>query len=294
MQNKFDLVIVIPVGPNVSVAYAADTINSIYYNISCSYKIIIIDDSQTGIGNKLQQQFPEADLLETPQNNGRLCGLYITLCMAYKHAIDHYKFRLLFKIDTDALIINKNPEAEAFELFKSNPSIGIAGQHPLQYNNLPWDISWPADRLYRDVASWKIIKNLPLNLVLRKWYLKAIRNGYKRGESVFGGAYFISYTALSALDKEGLLPYQKFKKVFLEEDHLFSLLIKAVGFNLGDLSSGDLPFACAWRGLPASPKELYKQGKKVIHSTRYWKELNEEQIRNYFQTKRLPVQLINN
>ncbi len=287
ISNKLDVLIVIPVGPQASISFTIDTINSIYYNIISTFKIIIIDDSQTGIGKQIKNHFPEVDLLVTEKNNGRLCGLYITLCTAFKHAIDNYDFNLLFKVDTDALIINKNPEAEALKLFNSDESIGMAGQYLLNYNGTKWDLSWPRDRLYTDMYSWKMVHHLFSNISLKKWYKKALHNGYITGESVFGGAYFFSAKCLKELDKEGLLPFKNFKNLKLEEDHLFSLLVKAIGYKLKDLSNGFLPFACSWRGLPAPPEELYEKGKKIIHSTRFWDTTNEEQIRNFFQQKRL-------
>ncbi len=66
----------------------------------------------------------------------------------------------------------------------------------------------------------------------------------------------------------------------------FRLLMMAAGFRFGDLSSDDLPLACTWRGLPASPEELYQKGKKIIHSTRFWKGRKEAQIRQFFKEKR--------
>ena len=285
MQKNYDLIIVIPVGPAASVSFTADTINSIAYNITCSYKIILIDDSQKGLGAEIQKQFLQTDLLLTPQNNGRLCGLYITLCTAYKYAVNNYRFHLLFKVDTDALIINKNPEADAFELFNNNSSIGMAGQYPSTYKGTQWDISWPQWSLNNQLTAWRKFKHFR-NFILNYWYKKALHRGYKTGESVFGGSYFISGKCLKVLNQKGLLPMRMFKKLNLEEDHLFSLLVKAVGFDLGDLSSGNLPFACAWKELPASPEKLFDEGKKVIHSTREYKNLNEADIRRFFQKVR--------
>lgn len=286
MKKNYELVIVIPVGPNASVEFTADTINSIEHYVSSTYKIIVIDDSQKGLGAKIKELFPHTDLLETPQNNGRLCGLYITLCIAYKHALQNYSFSLVFKVDTDALIINNNPEKEALRLFKNKPAVGMAGQYPLNYDGTRWDISWPKQRMLEDLCSWRIIKNFFANVKLRKWYKKALSRNYKTGESVFGGSYFISEPCLKMLDKKGLLPLHRFKTINLEEDHLLSLLVKANGFELGDLSSGNLPLACAWLMLPASPEQLYNEGKKVIHSTRRYNEMDEAEIRSFFKNKR--------
>lgn len=122
--------------------------------------------------------------------------------------------------------------------------------------------------------------------MLRKQYKKAVANGYHAGESVFGASYFISAPCLQALNSEGLLPDERLRTVYLEEDHIFSLLVKAAGFHLHDLSAGNLPFGCDWKELPDSPENLVANGKRIIHSTRRWKQMNEDHIRQYFREQR--------
>lgn len=119
-----------------------------------------------------------------------------------------------------------------------------------------------------------------------RYYKNARKNGYKTGESVFGGAYFISRACLMALSEEGLLPQNKFVSLNLGEDHIFSLLTKSVGYTLESLSFDKGPMGCDWNGLPAHPAQLIQDDRKVIHSTRYWKNLNENTIRTYFKIKR--------
>jgi len=76
------------------------------------------------------------------------------------------------------------------------------------------------------------------------------------------------------------------------EDHIFSLLAKSIGFHFGSLSGPGKPFALAWKGLPASPEQLYKEGRKFIHSTKSWNGMNEKQIREFFKQKREAVPLV--
>jgi hypothetical protein len=96
----------------------------------------------------------------------------------------------------------------------------------------------------------------------------------------------MSEALLKALFNKGLLPHYTLGSLNMGEDHLFGLLAKAAGFHLGNMASGSLPFGCAWKGLPAPPEHLFEQGKKIIHSTRYWQNMNEMQIRAFFREKR--------
>ena len=171
-------------------------------------------------------------------------------------------------------------------MFRTQPEIGMAGQYPNDYNGEPWDISWPRQEILKICTTISFFRKPIVHWALLTAYRKALKNGYKTGESVFGGSYFISEKALQALDKMNRLPDLRLKTVNLEEDHLFPILVKAAGMRFGDLASGSLPFACTWRGLPASPQELYGKGKKIIHSTRYWQDIKEDEIRNFFKEKR--------
>jgi hypothetical protein len=286
MKQFFELVIVIPIGPKVEPEFIIDTVESIIYYTESIYKIILVDDSQTGIGTEVQQQFPDSDLIFTPRNYGRNGGLYLTLSLAFRYAIIHYHFSALLKIDTDALVIGPQPEKEAISLFKNKPGIGMAGQYGLAYNGEPWDISWPRSRIIAGTSTWRYIHRPVANWILRKVYKRALTKGYITGESVFGGAYFMSEPCLLALYEEGFLPESRLGTLSLEEDHIFSLLVKAIDFQLADLSAGQLPFGCSWRGLPNAPDQLLLTGKKIIHSTRYWKDMKEGEIRQYFRQQR--------
>ncbi len=286
MKKSVDIVVVIPVGPGTKTAFIIDTIASYIHYTKRSYQFILADDSHQGIGIQVKKNFPEVDIIHSEKPMGGWAGLYITLSLAFSFALDHYHFKALFKLDTDALIIGEEPEADALELFRQNPQIGIAGQYPFEYNGKPWNIGWPRSRILNGVSTWKYIHRPYANWFLRKLYIKAISNGYIAGESVFGGAYFMNELCLIKLREEGLLPDYKLKTLNLGEDHLFSLLAKAVGFDLGSLSHKGMPFACAWKGLPAAPDQLYDEGKKIIHSTRYWQDMNENEIRECFSKKR--------
>lgn len=290
MQQEYTLIVVIPVGPNTRPEFIADTIDSIYFYCNCNLKIIISDDSQQGLGALLQVKYPDIDLYVTKKPGGLAGGLYITLAHTYKYIIEKYKFKTLLKIDSDALVIGANPQKVAEKMFEVHPNIGIAGLHKTRtvaYSfNTSLDNKWPRNHIMRATCTWRFIKRPIGNFVLRKYFFKALANGYELGENVFGGAYFMSELLLQKLNQAKFLPIKNLKNSRLEEDHIFSMLAKVVNMDLGDLASGSLPFGCAHKTLPASPETLYQAGKKIIHSTRAWEDMREQEIRQYFKTIR--------
>lgn len=293
MKGTIDLAIVIPLGPGCLQENIEDTIDSVIHHTKCTYKIILVDDSQHLMGTKIQQFYPEVDVVTTPEPMGKLCGLYVTLCLAFRYLNANYNFKGVLRMDTDALIIAQDPEKMAFDFFTAHPEAGIAGQYPLDYNGNPWDISWPAGQIKRFTKTWRFFKHPLAHLQLVKILKRARKNGYINGESVFGGAYILSAAFLKALSTLHMLPDMRMKKIYLEEDHLIAIMAKSAGFSFVDMSAKDKPFACAWKGLPASPVVLARSGKKIIHSVRFWNHISEKDIRFYFRRIRLQEKMAN-
>ena len=227
MKPCYDVVVVIPAGPGTNIAFLKDTIDSYRFYSRCSSKIILIDDSACGLGKQLAPDYPDVDILVSKKPLGVWAGLYVTLSRAFKHALSHYQFQLLFKMDTDALVIGHEPENEAAQLLKSNSQMGIAGQYKFDYHGRLWDTGWPRDRVLNGATTWRFVRRPLPNIVLRKLYVKAVKNGYDAGESVFGGACFYNYHFLHALQEHKLLAHPLVGRLNLGEDHLFSLMAKA-------------------------------------------------------------------
>jgi hypothetical protein len=281
-----DIVLVIPIGPGTPADFVIDTIESYCHHTSRSYEVVLTDDSHQGVGGQVQASLPFCNLLHTPRPMGGWAGLYINLATAYRYALDNFQFKALLKLDTDALVIAPEPEKEALELFDADTMAGMAGQYPLTYNGEPWNIRWPRQRIFNSTRSWKFFARPLANAQLMGYYRKALKNGYDTGESVFGGAYFFSHRCLAALERQQLLPRKSFRSLNLGEDHLFSLLVKSLGFSLNSLSTAGGPVGCSWKGLPAAPEKLVTDGKKIIHSTRQWEHWDEKAIRDYYKSRR--------
>ena len=259
MKLLVDLVIVIPVGPTCKIEFIFDTISSIKHYIHSSHKIIISDDSQSvGTGAKVIEQFPDVLVIKHEKNYGKGLGLYMTLSHAFCYALDQFDFKALLRLDTDALIIGHDPELPIIEFFKKNPNMGLAGQYVKGVQSPPDDFGnvWKNGGRELYVAIVKLFTRYYLRHPIiywkvRKLIFKAISRGYELGEMVFGGAYAFSPIGLEKLRSNGLLPIANLLGADLEEDHFFTMLIAHVGLDRGDLASGELPFACAWKGLPA-------------------------------------------
>lgn len=293
MKPPLDLVIVVPIGPTCKCEFIRDTIASIKHHIRCEYKIILADDSQqVDLLLAVSQAFPEVIVLRNDKNYGKQLGLYLTLCKAFRYALEHFDFKVLLRLDTDALVIGACPEIPILSFFRDNPAVGLAGRYvkgvrsPDEFGN-----QWMNGGRELIVAIAKIFNYFFLQHPIKYWRIrkvlfKAIHQGYELGELVFGGAYAFSRAGLEKLKDHALLPMKNVYGAELEEDHFFTLLIASVGMDRGDLASGELPFACTWKGLPASPETLVVADKKIIHSTRYWTDMNESEIRKYFRDKR--------
>ncbi|GAB3536700.1 hypothetical protein GCM10027443_27650 [Pontibacter brevis] len=290
MKKFYDMIVVMPVGPNCPMDIVSDNIDSITYYTKCSYKIVFIVEPAAAIGAEIKRKYPAVDVLYSPKRFPKNGGLYVKVAIAYRHVVENYRFDALLRMDADALIIGENPEVEAIRMFKSNPNIGIAGQYPSNYDGTPWDISWGRGEILKAI-SWQLIRRPRGNFSILNLYLKALKYGYTAGDFVFGGVCFLSEPFLVKMYEEGYLPSYNLGKCYLEEDHIFSLIAKAFGFGFGDLASGRLPFGCAWLTLPASPEQLRRDGKKIIHSTRSWKDIKEKQVREYFRAQRQEVSL---
>ena len=85
-----------------------------------------------------------------------------------------------------------------------------------------------------------------------------------------------------ALADQGLLAREELRATKLCDDQLFGMLLVAAGFHAADFAGPGQPLGLAWKGLPASPKELVELDKKIVHSVKSYKHANQDQIRQEF------------
>jgi hypothetical protein len=276
---------VIPVGPTCQIDFVADTIESIQYYAPMS-RIILVDDSQRGIGIKLESQY-QVTYVETPVH-GLFGNLYLNLCVGFREAMNR-PFRILVRLDTDALISGSDFEAKAIRRFDADGQLGSLGSFRDDYEGVGIrNRNWAKRRIliYLAFRAWKSPRK---GLMVVRILLQARKNGYKFGESIMGGAAIYSHEALFKLDEAGLLGRSDLARIGVHEDHLFGLCLFAAGYHLGEFGNkyDDLPMGVDWRTLPAKPEELMKLGKSIIHSTKSFGSLDERAIRSEFRAARL-------
>ena len=288
--QRVGLVVVLPVGPSCDIEFVADTIASVAHYAGPSHAVILVDDSGKGIGIAVQARLPGIVVLSTPGGWGRGGGLYRTIALGMSHAWTHYDFEVLMKMDTDALFIGPEPERDAIEHFRLHPELGIIGSYRIDCNGEPRDFAPPRRRIARDLGLASLLRH-PFSRwkgwrFLRSTIRRAARDGYEPAEHCQGGAYFVSRECVRRLAEHDLLSRHEIHWTDIGEDQLFGLFMVATGLRHGDFATGTFPIGVRWRGLPCSPEELLARRKKVTHSTRFWGEMKEGEIREFFRRRR--------
>jgi len=287
MKQPVKLLVMIPVGPIGSgyrFEHLVDTITSVIHYTTPDRRIIIQDNSTpTHIGEKIQELFPELIVIRTPENYGLYGGLYKAESLAYLFAHATFDFQVLIRMDIDALMIGHNVEDDAIAYFNEHPKVGLLGT----YLAAGEGAYWPGKQLTRQMGVMGFIQDRPRWSMLRKLFTAAYKHGYELGEHIIGGTAIYSPVFMDKVVREGYLLREEIRRFKLQEDHIFSLLCKAVGMDMADFTGPGQPMAVAWKGLPCSPQELVESGKKLVHSTRFYGDMNEEQIRTYFSARRV-------
>jgi hypothetical protein len=279
------LAVIIPVGPEPSLENVLDTLESVCHYTTPKRKIVVLDDSGVRAGLEIHRAFPEVDIVDTNGPSGARGGLYCGLAEGFRHVLNNYPFDLLLRMDTDALMIGPEPELEAAALFRANPQLGMLGSYRVDCNGGIRDFT-PARELFRAELSWNAVPHFRRWRTLRRALRKAQAFGYELGEHCLGGALFLSHECVLRMSRAGLLDREELRRSSLGEDHLLGLFTHSVGLRIGDLATGDLPLALRYRGLPCSPAELLQRGKKITHSTRFWEQMQEPEIRRVFRSSR--------
>ena len=289
MKQKVKLVVVIPVGTISSknrYEHIADTVASIVHYATPDRRIVIQDNSNPmHLGARLQTEFPELDVVRAPENYGMYGGLYKSLSLAFLHVQATYDFQVLMKMDTDALMTGDGLEDDAIAYFESHPNVGEIGT----YCSNGEAIAWPRKRLQYEVSVRGWLQDRKRCAFLRYYLQLALSHGYIPGEHVLGGVSIFRPELIDKLVQGDFLLREDLRRTKLQEDHLWGLFCKVVGMELATFESPEHPLGVVWRGMPCAPQEAVDKGLKAVHSTRSWKDMNEDQIRAFFRGQREAV-----
>ena len=283
-RRKVQAVVVLPAGPADDVF---DTLDSVLTYVSRPRAILVVDDTRSPETNRrLRALHPDVHVLVAPTwAKGGYGGLLLKIGIGYEYARKHFDFDLLIRFDADALFLAGGVEAEAVRRFAEEPGVGLLGSYRFVYDGTPRDFG-PAARLLERELKVGWLRHPRLWLTLLRYSRLARARGYESGEHCLGAAYVHSPDAVSALVDAGHLRRREFAASRLGEDHLMALLTIASGFGIADFATGDQPLAVRWLGLPDSPERLVDSGKAIVHSVRYWQDMDERAVRAAFADAR--------
>jgi len=288
--------VILPAGPKTSVEFLCDTIESVLYYCEPSTKIAIFDDSAKGHGEILAAKYDRVFSKKT-NNGGTFLGwsdFWIKLSRFYLWLAENHRFRFLLRIDDDNLIIGNEPENEARQFLTLNPQVGLLGQIHNMPDGTAVDNSWQKAETEREL-SWQFALGRPIRKFLvrtkatkrlRSYVQQAQQNGWKLGESVAGGGYFLTKTCIYTLAAKHYLSDNALRGSELSEDHLLTIAVAGAGCGIQDFAGKGQPIAYNLRGLPLGYDELITQGKKIVHSVRRYGLDDEAAVRAHFRALR--------
>jgi len=277
-------IIVIPVGPNEDMEYVADTIESIAFYTRTNPHILVIDNTGAGRCQPLRERYSRVTILNAEGYSATRGKLYYALSEAFQYAFLRFDFNILLKMDADTLMIGYGPDEDAVRYFEANPSVGLIGSYKIGCDGGVRSFQWPREQLRREISWVGRIRDRDRCDTLRRLVSDAAGYGYEHGENVLGAAYFLSAACIQKLYEAQLLTRTDLYRSRLGEDHILSLLVRAVGMELGDFATADKPLGVKYRGLPFAPEELVIKRKKIISiEPPYWKDMEEGDVRRYFR-----------
>lgn len=286
--------VLMPAGPDTAREYLDDTIESVIHHIGASNCILaVIDDSRQNRFAYVGNAFPNAvvikavDYAEDAASVTR-GALFSKQAHALKHLVQRYRFDVLLRMDTDALMIGDAPHEDVLTFLKARPDVGIVGAFRRRGDgsDKAWAMAAKGRQLSREMSLRHGFRNLALLRTLRRLVRRAEAHGYTRGDMCTGGAFFMAPGAIMAIEEQGLFDLEALRHSKLADDALFALLCCAVGYRLSDLPDDNDLLAINWRGLPMPVEELVSRNKKIVHPVKDADLAAEPRVRAYFRKRR--------
>lgn len=254
--------VVVPIGPGRDAAL--DTLASIACYCPEPHLVVIVDDC-TEDGTYEAVVANKRSNWRIVRNKRRLGSVRLvqSLCSAYRLVLAECDCRLVLRLDQDALIIKPNVITDALEYMAQNPSVGLFGVYDRDYNR-PRSFEAHEKLIQKELRWWKKLVGIQPSWV--SLLESAESKGYRRGDNVFGGAYFVTRPCLEGMREQGALDVGYDWHSRMMEDVYFSMAAVAAGFSLGHFAAPDGPLCLEWRGLPYPANDLADSHFKVIHS----------------------------
>ena len=258
--------------------------------------IALIDDSRQNKFAYASRVFPNARVITAPDyHEGTRSimrgALFCKQACALKQVIEQYRFDILLRMDTDALMIGDSPHHEVLAFLKLQPNIGMVGAFTRRGDgsNKALAMASKGWQLTKEMSLRSGLTNLALMRALRSLVKRAEEHGYSRGDMCTGGAYFLSTSVVLSMLEKGFFDLDVLRHSQLPDDALMALLCCAAGYRLSDMPEDSDVLAINWRGLPMPLEALVSRNKKIVHPIKDDDLAVEPKVRAFFRHRRQPV-----
>ena len=275
--------VVIPVGPDPVEEFVRDTVLSVLGWCAPDARVVLVDDSAGPVPARVAAALPRTQVVPVRgAPSGIHGGLYLAVGRGF-HLARTLDPRVVLRLDSDAVVVGPQPEADAARYFDAHPEVGLLGSYRVTVTGGQRSFAWAAGQLQQETRRrQRSLHDLRRARALRRIARQAARHGYEPGEHALAAASFFSRACLDALCDSGLLDLEALRSSGLVDDHLTGVVVRSLGFALGDFAPDPHPVGVAWKGLPLPPEELLARGKKVVHSVKSYRGSDEAALRAYF------------
>jgi hypothetical protein len=270
---------IVPVGPKQA-AELSDTLASIR-RYEPAADVVVLSDGAYDIGQELvDDAFPGARLWRAPRLSGGPPRLSPPLLWAYRRALGEFPFRILCKLDTDALLTGSGLFERARASFEEDPNLGLLGSTAVRADGVPSDLCYSAEVLAHE-RRW--------SRIVRETLEAAERRGWD-GAEAHGGVYLVSRIALERLADSGFLRSTPPWWSLLGEDLWLALGVAGAGYGIGSYGAPGEPLASGQGFLPIAKEDVLDRGVLAIHSVRRGVAGEDEaELRAFFRSARRRV-----
>ena len=280
------VVYLLPVGPGGD--DYIDTLESVMMWADPSRQIVLLDD-RGSVGDELRRAGVDASDIRVVSAraapSGQRGGLWWKVAGAIERALAEFRFEMLVRLDTDALLLGSGLEDVAAERFRADPTLGTLGGFRVRSDGSLRDFAGAGRDLRREAGLLGRMLGRPA-ATLSELLALADAAGYEDGEHVIACVQIWRHAALAAFAKSGWLARDDLARSRCSDDFIFGAMVRAHGFHSGDFGGPGQPLAVSWRGLPADPEELLARGTLATHSVRSWAGRSEAENRAVFAAHR--------
>ena len=268
--------ILIPAAPRDDVA---DTIDSVLH-FEPSAEVIVLKDFESN--SPLDSRVTVLPAL--PWKRDGFGGLLQKKMWALDYILHNSKADIVLSLDADALLIKEGLFPKVAKVFEDE-TVGIAGCSRLTPSGTKRDFT-PVAKSIKSRGGLRSISRISGRRFLGDLLARVESTEYEMGEHALGGAEFFSRKMISDWSSLGWLRDHGVSKIPIPEDGAFGLMSYAAGYCIKDIGGPGGLLNIAWKGLPASPKDVHESTAYITHSVRSFEDLDEIQIRNFFKSTR--------